>query len=138
VGFPLPSGPFVSRGVFVEPAAIQAQRTRAGLCPVQQPFVAPFNLVFVGDGTSDLFLSSVQMQFVDLAEIRAGTATLGRPELAVQFGTTAIPTVGRRAFPFAFPFGCNVQQPIGTLTVVVVVVDSKGREARTVRHLTVR
>jgi hypothetical protein len=80
----------------------------------------------------------VQMQFVDLAEIRAGTATLGRPELAVQFGTTAIPTVGTRAFPFAFPFGCNVLQPTGTLTVVVVIGDSRGREARAVKQLTVR
>jgi hypothetical protein len=132
-----PPSTFVSRGAFVDPVAIRAQRVRAGVCPVQQPFIAPFNLVFVGDGTSDLFLRTVQMQFVDLAEIRAGTATLGRPELAVQFGTTAIPTFGTRAFPFAFPFGCNVQ-PIGTLTVVVVVGDSRGREAKAVKHLTVR
>jgi hypothetical protein len=127
----------VSRGVFVQPAAIRAQRVNAGVCPVQQPFIAPFNLVFVGDGTSDLFMRSVQMQFVDLAEIRAGTTTLGRPELAVQFGTTAIPTFGTRAFPFAFPFGCNVL-PTGTLTVIVVVGDSRGRESTTVRQLVVR
>jgi hypothetical protein len=136
LGLP-PTGTFVSRGVFVQPAAIQARRVGAGVCPVQQPFVAPFNLVFVGDGTSDLFLSSVQMNLVDLAEIRAGTATLGRPELAVQFGTTTIPTFGTRAFPFAFPFGCNGLST-GTLTVIVVVADSRGREARTVRQLTVR
>jgi hypothetical protein len=136
LGLP-PTGTFVSRGVFVQPAAIQARRVGAGLCPLQQPFVAPFNLVFVGDGTSDLFLSSVQMNLVDLAEIRAGTATLGRPELAVQFGTTTIPTFGTRAFPFAFPFGCNGLST-GTLTVIVVVADSRGREARTVRQLTVR
>jgi hypothetical protein len=136
LGFPPPST-FVSRGVFVQPAAIQARRVGAGVCPVQQPFLAPFNLVFVGDGTSDLFLSSVQMQLVDLAEIRAGTATLGRPELAVQFGTTTIPTFGTRAFPFAFPFGCNGLST-GTLTVIVVVADSRGREARTVRQLAVR
>jgi hypothetical protein len=135
-GFPPPST-FVSRGVFVQPAAIQARRVDAGLCPGQQPFVAPFNVVFVGDGTSDLFLSSVQMQLVDLAEIRAGTATLGRPELAVQFGTTTIPTFGTRAFPFAFPFGCNGLS-IGTLNVTIVVADSRGREARTFRQLAVR
>jgi hypothetical protein len=132
-----PPSTFVSRGAFVDPVAIRAQRVGAAFCPVQQPFIAPFNLVFVGDGTSDVFLSSVQMQFVDLAEIRAGTATLGRPELAVQFGTTAIPTFGTRAFPFAFPFGCNTQS-IGTLTVVVVIADSRGREARAVKQLVVR
>ena len=131
------SGTFVSRGVFVQPAAIQAVPVSTAFCPFQQPFLAPFNIVFVGDGTSDLFLSTVQMQFVDLAEIRAGTRTLGRPELAVQFGTTVIPTFGTRAFPFAFPFGCDVLST-GTLTVIVVVADSRGREARIVRQLVVR
>ena len=138
LGFPPRSTTLVNRGVFVGPDSIRAQRVATAFCPVQVAFVAPFNVVFQGDGTtSDLFLSSVQMQFVDLAEIRAGTRTLGRPELAVQFGTTAIPTFGTRAFPFAFPFACNVL-PTGTLTVVVVVGDSRGREATTFRQLVVR
>jgi hypothetical protein len=121
----------------VGPGSIQAQRVATAFCPVQVAFIAPFNVVFQGDGRTDLFLSTVQMQFVDLAELRAGTTTMGRPELAVQFGTTAIPTFGTRAFPFEFPFGCNVL-PTGTLTVVVVVGDSRGREATTVRQLVVR
>jgi hypothetical protein len=135
-GFPPPST-FVNRGVMVQPASIQAVAVSTPFCPVQQPFVAPFSVVFVGDGTSDLFLSSVQMQLVDLAELRAGVTTLGRPELAVQFGSTTIPTFGTRAFPFAFPFGCNGLST-GTLTVIVVVGDSRGREARTVRQLAIR
>lgn len=136
-GFPPPSSTLVNRGVFVGPDSIQAQRVATAFCPIQAAFVAPFSVVFTGDGRSDLFLSSVQMQFVDLAELRAGTTTLGRPELAVQFGTTAIPAVGTRAFPFTFPFACNVL-PTGTLTVVVVVGDSRAREATTVRQLVVR
>ncbi|MET0213387.1 MAG: hypothetical protein ABW292_10315, partial [Vicinamibacterales bacterium] len=137
LGFPPPSTTLVNRGVFVGPDSIQAQRVATAFCPIQVAFVAPFNVVFQGDGTSDLFLSRVQMQFVDLAEIRAGTRTLGRPELAVQFGTTAIPAFGTRTFPFAFPFACDVL-PTGTLTVVVVVADSHAREATTVRQLVVR
>jgi hypothetical protein len=137
LGFPPPSTTLVNRGVFVGPGSIQAQRVATAFCPIQVAFVAPFNVVFTGDGTSDLFLSSVQMQFVNLAEIRAGTRTLGRPELAVQFGTTAIPAFGTRTFPFAFPFACDVL-PTGTLTVVVVVADSRLREATTVRQLVVR
>ena len=136
LGFPPPSTTLVNRGVFVGPDSIQAQRVATAFCPIQA-FVAPFNVVFTGDGRSDLFLNTVQMQFVDLAEIRAGTRTLGRPELAVQFGTTAIPAVGTRAFPFAFPFACDVL-PTGTLTVIVVVADSRLREATTVRQLVVR
>ena len=137
LGFPPPSTTLVNRGVFVGPGSIQARRVATAFCPIQVAFVAPFNVVFTGDGTSDLFLSSVQMHFVDLAEIRAGTRTLGRPELAVQFGTTAIPAFGTRTFPFAFPFACDVL-PTGTLTVVVVVADSRLREATTVRQLVVR
>ena len=137
LGFPPPSTTLVNRGVFVGPGSIQAQRIATTFCPIQVAFVAPFSVVFTGDGTSDLFLSSVQMQFVDLAEIRAGTRTLGRPELAVQFGTTAIPAFGTRTFPFAFPFACDVL-PTGTLTVIVVVADSRAREATTVRQLVVR
>ena len=136
LGFPPPSTTLVNRGVFVGPESIQAQVVATAFCPVQT-FVAPFNVVLTGDGRSDLFLSSVQMQFVDLAQIRAGTRTLGRPELAVQFGTTAIPAFGTLTFPFQFPFACSVLPP-GTLTVVVVVADSRLREATTVRQLVVR
>jgi hypothetical protein len=134
---PQPPGSFVSRGVTVQPALIQAQRVATPFCPLQPPFIAPFSVVFTGDGRSDLFLTSVQMQSVDLAEIRAGVTTLGRPELAVQFGSTTIPTFGTRAFPFAFPFGCN-GLTTGTLTVIVVVADSRGRETRTIRQLGIR
>lgn len=134
---PQPPGSFVSRGVMVQPALIQAQRVTTPFCPVVPPFVAPFSIVFVGDGRSDLFLSSVQMQFVDLAEIRSGVSTLGRPELAVRFGSTVIPTFGTRAFPLTFPFGCDVSS-IGTLTVIVIAGDSRGRETRTVRQLSIR
>ena len=124
LGFPPPSTTLVNRGVFVGPDSIQAQRVATAFCPIQVAFVAPFSVAFTGDGRSDLFLS-------------AGTTTLCRPELAVQFGTTAIPAFGTRAFPFTFPFACNVL-PTGTLTVVVVVADSRAREATTVRQLVVR
>jgi hypothetical protein len=134
---PQPPGTFVSRGVTVQPAFVVAQRVATPFCPVVQPFVAPFSIVFTGDGQSNLFLSTVQMQFVDLAEIRSGVTTLGRPELAVQFGSTTIPTFGTQAFPFAFSFGCDVL-PTGTLNVIVVVSDSRNRETRTVRQLSIR
>ena len=134
---PLSSAPLVSRGAMVEPATIQAQRARDAICPTQPPFFAPFNVVFHGDGRSNLFLSSVQMQFVDLAEIRSGVRTLGRPELDARFGSTTIPAFGTRVFPFSFPFGC-VGGPGGTLTVIVLAGDSGGRENRTVTRLAIR
>ena len=132
------SGLFVNRSTMVEPALIQVQRVGEAFCPGRPPFLAPFNLVMQGDGRSDLFLSNVQMQFVDTAGIRSGTLALGRPELATRFGSTTLPAFGTRAFPFSFPFGCGSFLPSGTLTVIVLAGDSRGREHRTVAHLPVR
>lgn len=135
---PPSSGLFVNRSTMVEPALIQVQRVGEAFCPGRPPFLAPFNLVMQGDGRSDLFLSNVQMQFVDTVGIRSGTLALGRPELSTRFGSTTLPAFGRRAFPFSVPFGCGSFLPSGTLTVTVLAGDSRGRELRTVAHLPVR
>ena len=137
---PRPPSPglFVNRATMVQPVLIQAQRVDDAFCPSHPPFLAPFNVVVQGDGTPGVFLSGVQMQFVDAAGIRAGTLSLGRPELAVRFGSTTIPAFGTRALPFSFPFGCASGLTSGTLSVVVVAGDTRGREHRTVTHLAVR
>ncbi|MGH9256383.1 MAG: hypothetical protein ACRD3C_17635, partial [Vicinamibacterales bacterium] len=133
----LPSDLLISRGFVVQPAFVDARRVGAAVCPTHPPFLAPFNVVFDGHGQSDLFLSRVQMQFMDTTGIPAGTMTLGEPELATRFGSTIVPAFGTRTFPFAFPFGC-AGLPTGTLTVVVVAGDSLGRERRMVRHVDIR
>jgi hypothetical protein len=135
---PPSSGLFVNRATMVQPVLIQAQRVDDAFCPGRPPFLAPFNVVVQGDGRSDVFLSDVQMQFVDTAGIRAGTLRLGRPELAVRFGSTTFPAFGTRTLPFSFPFGCASGLTSGTLSVIVVAGDMRGREHRTVAHLPVR
>ena len=132
------SGLFVNRLEMVQPALIRAHRVGEASCPGRPPFLAPFNVVVQGDGTPDVFLSDVQMQFVDTAGIRSQTLRLGRPELATRFGSTTFPAFGTRAFPFSVPFGCGSLLPTGTLTVIVFAGDSRGREHRTVAHLPVR
>lgn len=128
---------FVSRGAMVRPASIDVQRVLNPVCPGHPPFLAPFSVVFEGDGRSDVFLSDVQMQFVDSAGTRAGAMTLGPSDLAARFGSTTLPAIGTRVFPFAFPFGCT-GLPSGTLTVVVLAGDTRGRESRTVARMPVR
>ena len=135
---PSSSGLFVNRGAMVQPALIQAQRVGEAFCPGRPPFLAPFNVVMQGDGRPDLFLSDVQMQFVDTAGIRSETLRLGRPELATRFGSTKFPAFGTKTLPFSFAFGCGNFLPTGTLTVIVLAGDSRGREERTVAHLPVR
>ena len=129
---------FVNRGDMVQPALIRAQRVGEAFCPGRPPFLAPFDVVMQGDGRPDLFLSGVQMQFVDTAGVRSETLRLGRPELVTRFGSTAFPAFGTRTFPFSFPFGCGSFLPTGTLTVIVLAGDSRGREHSSVAHLPVR
>ena len=126
--------PFVSRGDFIGPDSVKVVRVVDPACPGHPPFLATFSLAFGGDGTPDVFLAGVQMQFVDTAGARAGTMTLGPSELTASFGSTTLPSFGTRAFPFAFPFGC-VGLPTGTLTVVAVTGDGHGRERRTVSRM---
>jgi hypothetical protein len=135
---PPSSGLFVNRATMVQPVVIQAQRVDDAFCPGRPPFLAPFNVVMQGDGRSGVFLSDVQMQFVDTAGIRSGTLRLGRQDLATRFGSTTFPAFGTRTFPFSFPFGCGSVLSRGTLTVFVVAGDSGGREQRTVTNLAVR
>ena len=135
---PPSSGLFVNRLDMVQPALIRTQRVGEAFCPGRPPFLAPFNVVMQGDGRPDVFLSDVQMQFVDTAGIRSETLRLGRPELATRFGSTTFPAFGARTLPFSFPFGCGSFLPTGTLTVIVIAGDSHGREERTVAHLPVR
>jgi hypothetical protein len=131
-------GLFVNRSDMVQPTVVLAQRIDDALCPARPPLLAPFNVVLRGDGTPNVFLSDVHMQFVDTAGTLAGTLRLGRPELAVRFGSTTVPAFGTRTLPFSFPFGCASGLTSGTLRVIVVEGDTRGRERRTVRHLAVR
>ncbi len=108
---PHSSGIFVNRGTMVQPVSILAHRVGDAFCPGRPPFLAPFNVVRQGDGRPDVFLSDVQMQFVDTAGIRSETLRLGRPELATRFGSTTFPAFGTRTFPFSFPFGCGKLPP---------------------------
>jgi hypothetical protein len=77
------------------------------------------------------------MQFVDPFGVRSGAMVIGRPEIATRFGTTTIPVTGVRTFPFEFPLGCTAA-PTGTLTVVVFVGDSLGRDSRSIRNVPIR
>jgi hypothetical protein len=118
---------FVSRGVQVRPSFDDPAVVPGAVCPTAQPFLAPFSLIFEGDGRSDLSLSRVHMQFTDRLGIAGESMILDGLELRRRFGSTALPASGLRTLPFAFPFGC-VGGPTGTLTVVVFTADSLRRE----------
>ena len=126
----------VARGALVQPSLITAVPVAGAFCPTLPPFIAPFTLVFDAGGRSDLFLAQVHLQFVDHVGVVSGSTTLRHTELVTRFGSTTLPVIGTRAFPFSFPFGCvgaptgNVASGFsrtGTLIVMVLAGDSLGR-----------
>ena len=127
----------VSRGAAVEPAFIEAVSVPHFLCPAVPPFRAPFTLILDGDGRTDVFLSTVQMEFVDRTGVIGGMMTFGPSDLVSRFPYTALPATGGRAFPFSLPFGC-AGQGVGTLRVTSVATDSAGRQRRSTVAVPVR
>jgi len=127
----------VARGAQIQPTLIQPVPFARPLCPAFPPFLAPFTVVFEGDGRTERFFTGIDMQFVDRFGVAGGLLTFGRTELVNRFGSTTLPLFGTRAFPFSFPFGC-VGAPTGTLTVVVFAADSFGRVASSRVHVTIR
>jgi hypothetical protein len=135
----LPTAGFVNvaRGALVQPAFIDPIVVPGGFCPTVPPLLAPFSVVFEGDGRSDRFFSHVHTQFVDHFGVLAGSMVMTHTQLATRFGSTAIPAFGTRAFPLTFPFGC-VGAPNGLLTVVVFAADALGRETSSRTQVPIR
>jgi hypothetical protein len=111
----------------VQPAFIDPIFIPGGFCPTVPPFLAPFAVVFEGDGRSDRFFSQVHTQFVDHFGVLGGSMVLTHTQLETRFGSTTIPAFGNRAFPLSFQFGC-VGTPTGLLTVTAFAKDGAGRE----------
>jgi hypothetical protein len=128
---------FFSRSVTLQTTVITPQRITGAACPTRPPFLAPIRILARGNGQSDLFVSQVQMRFVDRTGVFGGWMTIAQPQIVELLGSTRIPPLGTRSFPLSFPFGC-IGQPAGTLTVVVFTADSSGHEVRTPLSMSVR
>ena len=74
-----------------------------------------------------LRLHEVRLVFTDINGLTAPPITLPAPVLTSQFGSTLIAARSTRAFPFSFPLGC-FSRHAGTLVIVIVTVDERGRE----------
>jgi hypothetical protein len=133
----VPTARFVARGGMVQPASIDPIFVSGGFCPTVPPLLAPFTVVFDGDGRSDRFFSQVQAEFVDHFGVLAGSMVLTHTQLATRFGSTTIPAFGTRAFPLSFPFGC-VGAATGFLNVAVVTIDGFGRETSSRMRVPIR
>ena len=127
---------YISRADRVEPDVVAAVAVPAAVCPLTQPFLAPVNVVVPGDPLMTSTLTGVQMRFTDARGTVAGLSTFTHSDLTSRFGSTVVPVLGTRTFPFAFPFGC-AGLATGTLNVVVLVTDSDGHERRSSHRVVV-
>ncbi len=118
-----------AEGLTFRPAVVTPLAVAGALCPSIPPLLAPFSVVFHGDGRSDLYLSQVRIEFIGPTGASGGTRTLQKLELLDRFGSVALPVFGSREFGFSFPFGC-LGAPTGALLVVLVTEDSFGRKGR--------
>ena len=118
---------YYAHGVTLQPAVVIPQLVPSAACPTRPPFLAPIRVVATGEADSDLFLSEVQMQFVDRTGGFGGSMALAATQLVELFGSTRIPRLGSRTFPFTFPFGCTGERT-GTLNVFVFTGDPAGRK----------
>ena len=131
------NGAFMVEPSFFDLSFLDPLLIPGAVCPHSSPLFVPLSLGFRGDGRSDLFLSGVQMQFVDRTGIAGKSIAFGRTDLVHRFGSLALPASGTRLFPFEFPFGCGGLLP-GTVNVFVVAGDSFGHERRSTLHVPIR
>jgi len=123
---PLGTGPTTS-SARINPSFLGVQPVAQPFCPSVPPFVGSLSLEVQASGHVDVLLNEVRMTFIDSFGITAPPVTLPAPALTRQFGSTLIEARSQRAFPFTFPIGCFTRRA-GTLVIVVVIVDDRGRE----------
>jgi hypothetical protein len=95
------------------------------VCPFQQPFFVPFELI-VHAGDVAILVNRVSFGFVDSFGVAQPPITFAAPDLTARFPTIRVPARGSRPFPFTFEFGCFTG-PTGTLTIMAEAADDGGR-----------
>lgn len=110
----------------IQPARLFRRPIVGAVCPFQQPFLIPFDLLVATTSGRPLFLNQVRMQFIDSFGVAGPRITLPQPDLTSRFGTIQLPPQGSRAFPFSFEFGCTTR-PVGTLSIFVETIDARQR-----------
>lgn len=123
-----PTGFGMSDSVTAEiaPPLISSRPTGQSACPDVSPFVGSLTMNIRAAGLG-LRLHEVRLVFTDINGLTAPPITLPAPVLTSQFGSTLIAARSTRAFPFSFPLGC-FSRHAGTLVIVIVTVDERGRE----------
>ncbi len=124
-----PSGFGIANSLTAEiaPSLISSRPNSGSSCPDVAPFVGSLSVKIRTGNDFGVRLREVRLLFTDTAGITAPPITLPAPVLTEQFGSTLIAARSARSFPFNFPLGCFTRRA-GTLIIVIVTVDDRGRE----------
>ena len=110
--------------VAVRPTTLVRRSIAGAVCPFQQPFLVPFELLVEGTPQSTVFLNRVGFQFIDSFGAAGPQTVTHQPALMRRFGTVGLSAPGPRVFPFSVEFGCGTL-PTGTINVSLQLIDER-------------
>jgi hypothetical protein len=110
--------------VGVRPTTLVPRSIAGAVCPFQQPFLVPLELLVEGTSGTTVFLNRVGFQFIDSFGAAGPQTVTHQPTLLRRFGTVGLAAPGPRVFPFSVEFGCSTL-PTGTINVSVQMIDEK-------------
>ena len=112
---------------------IIAQPVARPFCPTVSPFVVPFTVVVNGAG---VVVTSLNMQFTDLAGTHQPSVTVPMPVPIQEFGTELTNARDLR-FPLSLGIGCGVGRS-GVIVVSFDGTDQRGKKTSGQTRITVR
>jgi hypothetical protein len=114
------------------PQSVIAQPVNNARCPSVAPFQVGFNIVVRANGTVNVVVTNIVMQFTDVFGVRMPQVTSAAPAASpgplpsMQFGTALVQARSQQVFPIALGIGC-VTTSRGTLVIMVQTRDDNGR-----------
>ncbi len=115
---------------------IVAQPVARPFCPTVSPFFVPFTVVVNPNGTAGVVVTSLNMQFTDLAGTHQPSITVPMPVPIQEFGTELTNARDLR-FPLSLGIGCGVGRS-GVILVSFDATDHRGKKSTGQTRITVQ
>ena len=115
---------------------IVAQPVARPFCPTVTPFIVPFTVVVSTNGTTGVVVTSINMQFTDIAGTHQPSVTVPMPVPIQEFGTELTNARDLR-FPLSLGIGCGVGRS-GVIVVSFDATDRRGKKSSGQTRITVQ
>jgi hypothetical protein len=115
---------------------IVAQPIARPFCPTVSPFTVPFTVVVNPNGATGVVVTSLTMQFTDIAGTHLPSITIPAPVPIQEFGTELTNARDLR-FPLSMGIGCGVGRS-GVIVVSFDATDQRGKKSSGQTKITVQ